>query len=126
VMPETIEVNYIMDQSENVKILLEDLLNNVLTAVVLVLILIIATMGPRSAVMVGLSIPGAFLTGIMMIWVIGYTMNIIVLFSLILVAGMLVDGAVVVSELADRHLREGQSAKEAWINAASRMSWPVI
>lgn len=126
IMPEGIEVSYIMDQSEDVKILLEDLLNNVLTAVVLVLILIIATMGPRSAVMVGLSIPGAFLTGIMMIWVIGYTMNIIVLFSLILVAGMLVDGAIVVSELADRHLREGQRPKEAWINAASRMSWPVI
>ena len=125
-LPEGIEVNYIMDQSEEVEMMLSDLLNNVLTAVVLVLILIIATMGLRSAVLVGLAIPGAFLTGILLIWAVGYTMNIIVLFALILVAGMLVDGAIVVSELADRHLHEGQGPKEAWINAAARMSWPVI
>jgi multidrug efflux pump len=125
-LPDGIEVNYIMDQSKEVEMMLSDLLNNVLTAVVLVLILIIATMGLRSAVLVGLAIPGAFLTGILLIWAVGYTMNIIVLFALILVAGMLVDGAIVVSELADRHLHEGQGPKEAWINAAARMSWPVI
>lgn len=125
-MPEGIEIDYIMDQSKEVEMMLSDLLNNVLAAVVLVLILIIATMGLRSAILVGLSIPGAFLTGILIIWAIGYTMNIIVLFALILVAGMLVDSAIVVSELADRHSREGQSAKDAWINAATRMSWPVI
>lgn len=124
--PEGMQVNYIMDQSKDVKTMLSDLLNNVLTAVVLVLILIIATMGVRSAVLVGITIPGAFLTGILMIWMIGYTMNIIVLFSLILVAGMLVDGAIVVSELADRHVREGQSPKQAWGNAAARMAWPII
>ncbi|MGB3611251.1 MAG: efflux RND transporter permease subunit [Cellvibrio sp.] len=125
-LPEGIEIDYIMDQSKEVEVLLSDLLNNVLTAVVLVLILIVATMGMRSAVLVGLAIPGAFLTGILLIWAIGYTMNIIVLFALILSAGMLVDGAIVVTELADRYLHEGQSPRNAWINAASRMSWPVI
>lgn len=124
--PEGMEVDYIMDQSSEVKSMLSDLLNNVLTAVVLVLILIIATMGVRSAILVGITIPGAFLAGILMIYMIGYTMNIIVLFSLILVAGMLVDGAIVVSELADRNLAEGQHPKHAWANAASRMAWPVI
>ncbi len=124
--PEGMEVHYIMDQSLDVEILLSDLLNNVLTAVVLVLILIIATMGPRSALLVGITIPGAFLAAILMIFAIGYTMNIIVLFSLILVAGMLVDSAIVVSELADRNLSEGQAPAAAWSNAAHRMSWPVI
>ena len=125
-LPPGLKVDYIMDQSTQVESLLSDLLNNVLTAVVLVLILILATMGARSAIMVGLTIPGAFLAGILIIWSIGFTMNIIVLFSLILVAGMLVDGAIVVCELADRHLHEGQAPKQAWINAAHRMSWPVI
>lgn len=124
--PEGMQVNYIMDQSKEVKTMLSDLLNNVVTAVVLVLILIIATMGVRSAILVGITIPGAFLTGILMIWMIGYTMNIIVLFSLILVAGMLVDGAIVVSELADRNVSEGQPPKQAWGNAAARMAWPII
>ena len=83
--------------------------------------MVIAAMGPRSAVMVGLTIPGAFLTGILVIWSMGLTLNIVVLFSLILVAGMLVDGAIVVSELADRNLSEGQTVKHAWAEAASRI-----
>ncbi|HET8849521.1 MAG TPA: efflux RND transporter permease subunit [Marinobacter sp.] len=125
-LPDTLDIRYIMDQSGEVKDMLSDLLNNVLTAIVLVIIVIIATMGPRSALLVGLTIPGAFLTGILVIWSMGLTMNVVVLFSLILVAGMLVDGAIVVSELADRNLSEGQPVKTAWVDAASRMAWPVI
>ncbi|WP_303289038.1 efflux RND transporter permease subunit [Marinobacter sp. SS5-14b] len=125
-LPETLEIRYIMDQSEEVRDILSDLLNNVLTAIVLVLIVVIAAMGPRSALLVGLTIPGAFLTGILVIWGMGFTLNIVVLFSLILVAGMLVDGAIVVSELADRNLSDGQPVKTAWVEAASRMAWPVI
>ncbi|QTP55891.1 efflux RND transporter permease subunit [Billgrantia sulfidoxydans] len=125
-LPEELSITTIMDQSVTVEQMLSELLNNVLTAVALVLIVILAAMGVRSALMVGLTIPGAFLTGILLIWAIGYTLNIVVLFALILVAGMLVDGAIVVSELADRHLREGQPPHQAWVNAATRMSWPVI
>ncbi|MGV8844177.1 MAG: efflux RND transporter permease subunit [Pseudomonas sp.] len=125
-LPEGLQVSYIMDQSQQVESLLGDLLNNVLTAIVLVLILVIASMGLRSALLVGLTIPGAFLTGILLIWMLGFTLNIVVLFSLILVTGMLVDGAIVVSELADRNLHQGQNPSQAWVNAATRMAWPVI
>ena len=125
-LPEGLEVTTIMDQSEMVEEMLDELLNNVLTAVVMVLVVVLAAMGVRSALMVGLTIPGAFLTGILLIWSLGYTLNIVVLFALILVAGMLVDGAIVVSELADRHLRQGQAPREAWTSAAARMSWPII
>jgi len=125
-LPETLSVTTIMDQSERVEDMLSELLNNVITAVVLVLVVILAVMGGRAALMVGLTIPGAFLTGILLIWMVGYTLNIVVMFALILVAGMLVDGAIVVSELADRNLHEGQTPHDAWLNAAHRMSWPVI
>lgn len=125
-LPDALEVRYIMDQSDEVQDILSDLLNNVLTAIVLVLIVIIAAMGLRSALLVGLTIPGAFLAGVLVIWLMGFTLNIVVLFSLILVAGMLVDGAIVVSELADRNLSEGQTVKGAWAEAASRMAWPII
>ncbi|MDR9426071.1 MAG: efflux RND transporter permease subunit [Marinobacter sp.] len=125
-LPDTLDIRYIMDQSDEVRDILFDLLNNVMTAIVLVIIVVIAAMGPLSAVLVGLTIPGAFLTGILVIWSMGLTLNIVVLFSLILVAGMLVDGAIVVSELADRNLGDGQPVREAWVNAASRMAWPVI
>ncbi|MGM0544623.1 MAG: efflux RND transporter permease subunit [Pseudomonadota bacterium] len=125
-LPEQLRFTTILDESTTVENMLSELLNNVLTAVVLVLIVVVAVMGWRMALLVGLTIPGAFLTGILLIWAFGFTLNIVVLFGLILVAGMLVDGAIVVSELADRHLRDGQSTHQAWLNAASRMSWPVI
>ncbi|CAM3455597.1 efflux RND transporter permease subunit [Halomonas sp. FME1] len=125
-LPEQLSFTTILDESTTVANMLSELLNNVLTAVVLVLIVVVAVMGWRMALLVGLTIPGAFLTGILLVWAFGFTLNIVVLFALILVAGMLVDGAIVVSELADRYLRDGQTPHQAWLNAASRMSWPVI
>jgi multidrug efflux pump len=124
--PEGVEVNYTLDESKDVRNLLTDLLNNVLAAVIIVLIVLIAFMGVRSALIAGITIPGAFLTGILLLATFGNTMNMVVLFSLILVAGMLVDGAIVVSELADRNLRQGDSAPKAWSSAATRMAWPII
>src|SRR5690606_5233496 len=124
--PEQLEVTYITDESEQIQNMLSDLLNNVMFAVVLVVIVIIGAMGPRSALLVGLTIPGAFLAGLLVIQALGFTLNIVVLFSLILVAGMLVDGAIVVAELADRYLEEGMPVREAYVRASVRMAWPVI
>ncbi|WP_432697154.1 efflux RND transporter permease subunit [Marinobacterium sp. YM272] len=125
-LPPGLEITIITDQSIEVQNLLTDLLNNVLTAVILVLLVMLLAMGPRPALLVGLTIPGAFLAGLLMIQLLGFTLNIIVLFSLILVAGMLVDGAIVVSELADRNREQGLNPPDAWSRAAIRMSWPVI
>jgi multidrug efflux pump len=90
------------------------------------MIVIVWALGVRSALLVGLAIPGAFLAGVAALWVMGHTMNIIVLFSLILVVGMLVDGAIVVVEYADRKLEAGASPPEAYAAAAKRMAWPII
>ncbi|MEF2550893.1 efflux RND transporter permease subunit [Aurantimonas sp. A2-1-M11] len=124
--PETVGVRYLQDESEQVQTMLGDLENNVISAIVLVMIVIVAALGFRTSVLVGLSIPGSFLAGIAILWLAGYTMNIIVLFSLILVVGMLVDGAIVTTELADRRLLEGASPREAYRQAARRMAWPII
>ncbi len=124
--PDTVSVTYLQDQSEQVKTLLSDLESNVIAAIILVMIVIVFALGVRSAILVGLAIPGAFLAGVTALWAMGYTMNIVVLFALILVVGMLVDGAIVTVELADRRLQEGDTPKEAYAHAASRMSWPII
>ena len=124
--PDSIEITYLQDQSKQVKDLLSDLEANVMAAVILVMIVIVLALGLRSAVLVGLSIPGAFLAGVIALWGMGYTMNVVVLFSLILVVGMLVDGAIVTTELADRKLQEGAPPKEAYAFAAKRMAWPII
>src|SRR6056297_1690846 len=124
--PDTVEVTYLQDQSEQVKTLLSDLEANVIAAIILVMIVIVFALGFRSAILVGLAIPGAFLAGVAMLWVLDYTMNIVVLFSLILVVGMLVDGAIVTVELADRRLQEGDGPRAAYAFAAKRMAWPII
>ncbi|MFC3612832.1 efflux RND transporter permease subunit [Lutimaribacter marinistellae] len=124
--PESVRINYMQDESEQVETMLSDLESNVIAAVLLVMIVIVWALGLRSSVLVGLAIPGAFLAGVAALYFMGYTMNIVVLFSLILVVGMLVDGAIVTVELADRYLHEGQSARAAYAQAAKRMAWPII
>ncbi|MDG4650397.1 efflux RND transporter permease subunit [Roseibacterium sp. SDUM158017] len=124
--PGAVEITWLQDQSEIVQDILSDLEANVIAAVVLVMIVIVYALGLRSAILVGLAIPGAFLTGVTCLWAMGYTMNIVVLFSLILVVGMLVDGAIVTTELADRHLQDGAAPPAAFAAAAKRMAWPII
>ena len=124
--PETVEVSYTLDESETVKTMLSDLEANVIAAIMLVMIVVVYALGLRSSVLVGLAIPGAFLTGVAVLYFMGLTMNIVVLFSLILVVGMLVDGAIVTVELADRYLHEGDSPRLAYARAAKRMAWPII
>ena len=106
--PLEIDVRYTQDKSSDIRTMLGDLQNNVISAILLVMIVVIGTLGVRSGLLVGLAIPGSFLTGILVLQVLGLTVNVVVLFSLILSVGMLVDGAIVVTEYADRKLREGE------------------
>ncbi|MCP4320788.1 MAG: efflux RND transporter permease subunit [Alteromonadales bacterium] len=124
--PNNIQVSYAGDSSKDVKQMLNDLQNNVISAVLLVVIVIIAILGVRSAGLVGIAIPGSFLTGILALWMAGITVNIVVLFALIMAVGMLVDGAIVVTEFADREMTAGVSRHKAYLTAAKRMAWPII
>jgi multidrug efflux pump len=126
IWPSSIYVSYTGDQSINVNMMLSDLQNNVSSAVILVAIVIVAFLGLRTAILVGVSIPGSFLTGILIISMFGYTLNTVVLFSLIMAVGMLVDGAIVVTEYADRMMSEGIGKRQAYSKAAQRMAWPII
>ncbi len=124
--PAGVKVSFMQDKSEQIRDMLGDLQNNVMAAIVLVMIVIVAAMGVRPAILVGLAIPGSFLAGILVIKWMGLTLNIVVLFSLILVVGMLVDGAIVTVELADRKMAEGKDRKVAYAEASKRMAWPII
>jgi multidrug efflux pump len=75
---------------------------------------------------IGIAIPTSFLAGVLGLQLAGLTVNIVVLFSLILAVGMLVDDAIIVSEFAERRMAEGMDPKEAYRLAAKRMSGPVI
>ncbi|MEF8792125.1 efflux RND transporter permease subunit [Thiohalorhabdus sp.] len=123
--PASVATDVMLDRSEDVRDLLGDLENNVVSAVILVMIVVVGILGLRSGILTGLAIPGAFLTGVLALWALGSDMNIVVLFSLVMVVGMLVDGAIVVVELADRNLGAGMAPGAAYRGAAQRMAWPV-
>jgi multidrug efflux pump len=124
--PAEIEVIASRDKSKDVNDMLTELQNSVLAAVLLVFIVIIGILGIRTALLVGVAIPGSFLMGILLIGSFGVTINMMVLFALIMAVGMLVDGAIVVTEMADRRMAEGESRFNAYSRAAIRMSWPII
>jgi multidrug efflux pump len=124
--PGDVEVSVSRNKSKDVNDMLTELQNSVLAAVLLVFIVIIGILGIRSALLVGVSIPGSFLIGILLIGAFGSTINMMVLFALIMAVGLLVDGAIVVTEMADRRLAEGDSRRDAYSRAAIRMAWPII
>ena len=125
-IPGDVKTSYLFDDSKTVRTLLGDLTNNVIAAVIIVMIVVVASLGLRNATLVGVAIPGSFLIGITVLSYLGVTMNIIVLFSLILVAGMLVDGVIVTTEYADRRISQSANRLTAYRDGAVRMAWPII
>ncbi|MIL10255.1 efflux RND transporter permease subunit, partial [Salmonella enterica subsp. enterica] len=97
-----LQVTYTQDKSTFVNQLLNDLQNHVMIAVILVFVVILYALSGRASMLIGLAIPASFLMGILALAMMGYTINMIVLFSLILAVGMLVDDAIIVTEFAER------------------------
>lgn len=125
-LPAGVHVDLIQDQSVFIRDMMTSLQNSVISAILLVIIVIVGAMGVRAAGLVGISVPGSFLLAILVLYALGYTMNQVVLFGLILAVGMLVDGAIVVTEYADRKMAEGLTAKTAYGLSAQRMAAPII
>lgn len=124
--PASIRYEFLRDASVTVRDNLAGLTSSVLTAVFLVMIVIVAALGLRSALMVGVAIPASFLMSFLFLSAFGLTLNLMVMFGLILAVGMLVDNAIVIVEYADRRMAEGATRREAYYEAAKRMFWPVV
>jgi multidrug efflux pump len=124
--PEAVHVTFTQDKSKLIRQMLADLQNSVATGVLLVAVVILFALGFRASLFIGIAIPASFLAGVLGLQLAGLTVNIVVLFSLILAVGMLVDDAIIVSEYAERRMAEGVPPKEAYSLAAKRMSGPVI
>ncbi|MBN7757927.1 efflux RND transporter permease subunit [Nitratireductor aquimarinus] len=121
-----ITVSYSQDKSVMIRDMLKDLQNHVLIAVILVFIVVLYTLSGRASLLIGLAVPASFLMGIYALSLGGFTVNMVVLFSLILAVGMLVDDAIIVTEFAERRMSEGMDKAQAFELAAKRMAGPVI
>ncbi len=124
--PKAIHIDFTLDQSGFVFESLNSLQSSILTAIALVMVIVVAALGLRSALLVGIAIPTSFMIGFLGVAFLGLTVNMMVMFGLVLTVGILVDGAIVIVEYADRKLDEGMEGTQAYILAAKRMFWPVF
>jgi multidrug efflux pump len=113
------------DMSKYVRNMVADLENNIFSALVLVTAILLLFLGWRPSSIVAMIIPLSMLITFFVVQMLDYTLNMIVLFSLVLVLGMLVDNAIVIVENIFRHLQLGHSRVEAAILGARQVAWPV-
>ncbi|MGR3504290.1 MAG: efflux RND transporter permease subunit [Paracoccaceae bacterium] len=125
-MRAAVQVGTSNDQSRVVGSMVSQLEGSVLTAIALVMIVILASLGTRAALLVGFAIPTSFLLCFVLLASMGVTISNIVMFGLILAVGMLVDGAIVVVEYADKRIQDGSGPMTAYVEASKRMFWPIV
>jgi multidrug efflux pump len=125
-IPEFININFFQDESEKIITQVSDLENNVILATIIVFIITLFFMGLKSSILVSISIPFSFLLSMIILSFFDVTINVVVLFSLILSVGILIDGAIIVVEYANRRANEGISKKKVFILSAKKMFIPVL
>ena len=125
-LPPAVSLSYINNTAPLVIEQNMGLQGNMATAMVLVLIVVIASVGVRSGLLVTLAVPFSFFFAFIVIRLLGFTYNFMVMFGLLLGLGMLIDGAIVMVEYADRKMAEGLNARDAYRAAVDRMYWPIL
>ena len=125
-MPPSLNIDLINDRGKDVRQMVSDLENNILTGLVLVLGVVMLFIGGRSALFVSLAIPLSMLITFAWLRILDITLNMVVLFSLTLALGMLVDNGIVIVENIYRHIQEGKSRLQAARDATDEVAWPVI
>lgn len=125
-LPPDVRMTSVLDESEYVKMMIAELENNIVSGFILVLVVILFSMGLRNSIFVASAIPFSMLITFTLMQVWGYTLNMIVLFSLVLALGMLVDNAIVIVENIFRLRTTGLSRTEAARQGAAEMAWPII
>lgn len=126
IFPADLKVSIFNDQSDNTKRLISDLENCIVSGMILVVLVLLFFMGLRNASFVGIAIPLSMLTGILWLNLTGVTLNMVVLFSLILALGMLVDNGIVVVENIYRYFQLGYSPLEAAKYGTGEVAIPII
>lgn len=120
-----IRFSMLADQGEFVERIVRDLENNIISGFLLVFLVLLVVMGKRNALFVATAIPMSFLLTLVVMQMLGFTLNFVVLFSLILALGMLVDNAVVVVENIYRHMQSGKSRVRSAMDGISEVAVPV-
>jgi multidrug efflux pump len=125
-LPENLEILVTQDDTLYSIDMVKELNGNIIAAVLLIMVLVIASMGFRVSMLVGLSIPFCFLFTYLIFFSLGMEINFLVMMGLLLGMGMLIDGAIVITEYADKKIGEGLSRAEGYKMASKRMFYPIV
>ena len=125
-LPQTLKIDLTADQSNDVRLMVSDLENNIISGLILVLAVIFVFIGGQSAIFVALAIPYSMFITFILLTGFNITLNMVVLFSLILALGMLVDNGIVIVENIYRHMQQGATRQEAAAVGTDQVAWPVI
>ena len=125
-LPENLRIVITDDDTIYANLMVKELNGNIIAAVILIMVLIIASMGIRVSMLVGLSIPFCFLLTYLTLYMLGFEVNFLVMMGLLLGMGMLIDGAIVITEYADKKIAEGLSRSEGYKLASKRMFYPIL
>lgn len=125
-LPADLKITLFNDQSVNTREQVSNLENSIISGVILVVLVLLFFLGLRNALFVGLAIPLSMLMGILFLYLTGVTMNIVVLFALILALGLLVDNAIVVVENIYRYMQNGHNGWDAAKYGAGEVALPII
>ncbi len=124
--PKNTTITKLMNKSKDIRLMVADLENNIISGLILVVVVLFLALGLRNALLVGLAIPFSMFLSFIVLQAMGYTLNMIVLFSLTLALGMLVDNAIVIIENIYRYMQQGVPRVEAAMKATGEVAWPVI
>jgi len=125
-LPENLNVSFSNDQSIKTENQVDDLVNNIIFGVILVILVLMFFLGFRNALFVGFAIPLSMLLSLFILSALGFTMNTMVLFGLVMGLGMLVDNGIVVVENAYSLMSQGMPRKKAAIQGMGEIAWPII
>lgn len=126
-LPANLSLTITNDQSDQIRTQVDELQNSIIFGVILVVGVLLFFLGLRNALFVGIAIPLSMFLSFMILYFMGITFNIMVLFSLVLALGMLVDNGIVVVENIYRLMDEkGMSAFQAARYGVGEVAWPII
>lgn len=125
-LPSNLKISYTNDQSEMIRSQISNLENSLIIGIIFVILVLFFFLGTRNSLFVGFAIPTSMFISFVIFNLIGYKINMIVLFALILALGMLVDNAIVVVENVYRFVSSGESNEESSKYAVGEIAWPII
>lgn len=126
-LPQGLSAYIAYDSTEYIENAIDEVVMSIILALVIVVFVIYAFLGSfRSVVIPAISIPVSLIGTFFLMWLLGFSINLLTLLAMVLAIGVVVDDAIIMLENIHRHIEEGKSRTEAAIQGARELAWPII